>query len=373
MGCAGSRDTSAISIGIGQAMVKGSLEADWLTAVIRNNVMYDSLRLGATSLFFTPKLISQLATEHDESEMVARQMDFTTSEATLVNHAATGPSSHDATTRLAILFVRLGFHVHVLKHDATELRRDFTQSKPLYDSLGISAGAGLELRSQHCSHDESTDPKIVYCLIDGINRRFLRKLVEGHLDEFERTILIVDEAEDVLINDAPNNMFSRRDAQRSAEMVKAYEAVQKGGETPEMPEGVALETWEYALAVRDYCAKDVVEGTHYRVFKNEGKERVIMLDEHGNVPNVSLTSPWLIYLNYKLFGIEPFSETRHACVCTSYMFKRYKGVMSLCSAALSPAEHRFLSKSYSLLQYQAPQANGHPLLREARQRGSVQR
>ena len=47
-----------------------------------------------------------------------------------------------------------------------------------------------------------------------------------------------------------------------------------------------------------------------------------MLDKDGLVPKVKLTSPWLQYLSYQLCGIEPESQSRHACVCTPYMFNK---------------------------------------------------
>ena len=53
------------------------------------------------------------------------------------------------------------------------------------------------------------------------------------------------------------------------------------------------------------------------------------IDKDGNLPKVALTAPWLAYLNYSLCGIQPFSETRHACVCTPYVFNKYKGIFGL--------------------------------------------
>ena len=99
--------------------------------------------------------------------------------------------------------------------------------------------------------------------------------------------------------------------------------LKSGGSTK--PEGVDNEHWQFSMAVKAHCEKNTVEGKHYRIIESAGKKRVIQLDEQGNVPKVSLTSPWLIYLNYALCDIEPFSETRHACVCTPYVFNKYEG------------------------------------------------
>jgi len=86
---------------------------------------------------------------------------------------------------LALLMVKLhGLRVHVLENNAGLLQRDYAQNKPLYDKFGIKSGCDLN----------DMDSKIVYCLKDGINRRFLQILVEGKINEdLGHTVLIVDE------------------------------------------------------------------------------------------------------------------------------------------------------------------------------------
>ena len=69
---------------------------------------------------------------------------------------------------------------------------------------------------------------------------------------------------------------------------------------------------------------------------------VMMLDADGNLPKVALTAPWLSYLNYTLCGVEPFSETRHACVCTPYIFNKYKGIFGLTGSVGGKAELKYL-------------------------------
>ena len=87
---------------------------------------------------------------------------------------------------LAIFMVRLyGMRVHVLENNAGLLQRDFKQNAPFYARFDIKCGTNLD----------EEDTQIVYCLKDAINRRFLRRLVAGKLDEeLGKTVLIVDEA-----------------------------------------------------------------------------------------------------------------------------------------------------------------------------------
>ena len=186
------------------------------------------------------------------------------------------------------------------------------------------------------------------------NSRFLRKLVEGKLDqELGKTVLIVDEVDDLIVNERPNNLYVKRDDERSSAMVVSYQALKKNPNAPR-PSGVDEETWAYACAVQRYAEENTKENKQYRVMENNGKRRVVMLDDQGNVPKVALTSPWLIYLNYILCGIEPFSETRHACVCTPYIFNKYKGIFGLTGSVGGKAELNYLSKTYHAIKFDVP-------------------
>lgn len=131
------------------------------------------------------------------------------------------------------------------------------------------------------------------------------------------------QVDDLIVNERPNALYVKRDVDLSAQMIDSYKVLKSGGSTK--PDGVDNEHWQFSMAVKAHCEKNTVEGKHYRIIESAGKKRVIQLDEQGNVPKVSLTSPWLIYLNYALCDIEPFSETRHACVCTPYVFNKYEG------------------------------------------------
>ena len=49
---------------------------------------------------------------------------------------------------------------------------------------------------------------IVYTLKSGINKHFLRRMVEGKLDaDLRKTVLIVDEVDDLIVNERPNNHY----------------------------------------------------------------------------------------------------------------------------------------------------------------------
>ena len=122
----------------------------------------------------------------------------------------------------------------------------------------------------------------------------------------------------------------------------------------EKPGGVEDEVWDYAVAVAKFCDTKTKD-KHYRVVQTKGGgSAVMMLDADGNLPKVALTSPWLSYLNYSLCGVEPFSETRHATVCTPYIFNKYKGIFGLTGSVGGKAELTYLGKTYKSLKFDVP-------------------
>ena len=239
---------------------------------------------------------------------------------------------------LAIFMVKLyGVRVHVLEQGL--LRRDYAQNKPFYDKFGIKSGYNLD--------EDDTQIK------DAINRRFLRKLVEGKLDqELGATVLIVDEVDDLIVNERPNSHYVKKDAERSPALQQCYKTLKEGNRVK--PDGAEEEVWQYACAVADFCSQKE-QDKHYRVVQTRGGgQAVMMLDADGNLPKVALTSPWLAYLNYTLCGVEPFSETRHACVCTPYIFNKYKGIFGLTGSVGGKAELKYLSQTYKAIKFDVP-------------------
>ena len=110
-----------------------------------------------------------------------------------VAQMSTGEGKSIVIAMLAIFMVKLfNVRVHVLENNAGLLQRDYLQNKPFYDKFDIKCSANLD----------EEGGQIYYCLKDAINRRFLRKLVEGKLDEeLGQTVLIVDEVDDLIVNE----------------------------------------------------------------------------------------------------------------------------------------------------------------------------
>ena len=71
---------------------------------------------------------------------------------------------------------------------------------------------------------------------------------------------------------------------------------------------------------------------------------------------VKLTAPWLKYLQYKLTGQEDGikAESRFACVCTPYIFKKYAGIFGLTGSVGGKAELGYLTKTYHAIKFETP-------------------
>ena len=201
--------------------------------------------------------------------------------------------------------------------------------------------------------EDDEEARIVYVLKPTIFKHFLRRMVKGKLDEdLKASVLIVDEVDDLIVNERPNSHYVKKDAERSPALQQCYKTLKEGNRVK--PDGAEEEVWQYACAVADFCSQKE-QDKHYRVVQTRGGgQAVMMLDADGNLPKVALTAPWLAYLNYTLCGIEPFSETRHACVCTPYVFNKYKGIFGLTGSVGGKAELNYLAKTYKALKFDVP-------------------
>lgn len=232
--------------------------------------------------------------------------------------------------------------VHVLENNEGLLDRDFKQNEPFYSRFDIKSSFGPDGLAD-------PDAKIVYCLKKHVNKHFLRKMVEGHLDgELKQIVLIVDEVDDLIVNERPNSHYVKEDVEQTPDLKICYERL-KHGWTEQVeadpPENVDLNLWTRACSIVRFCEERIEEGVHYRKVMNDGGDEVIMLDERGHVPKVPLAAPWLQYINFKLCGRDPQAQTRYACVCTPYIFNKYAGIFGLTGSVGGKEELKYLTKT----------------------------
>ena len=245
--------------------------------------------------------------------------------------------------------------------------------------------------------------QVVYCLKARINQLFLRKMLEGQLDEVRggaviqpstsaltpsltriptltltlalslmaltlalmtlltlltltpqvlgNTVIIVDEVDDLVVNENPNSNYVKEDAERTPQFQACFEVLKRGEFL--MPRKVHNpRIWEQAqAAVRE--AERKVEGDDYRVINEEGKKvAVILVDK--KIPKVRLAALWLSYLNYKLSNEPPVAESPFATVCTPYVFNKYGGIFGLSGSVGGQAELTYLASTYGAVKFEVP-------------------
>ena len=83
-------------------------------------------------------------------------------------------------------------------------------------------------------------------------------------------VLIVDEVDDLVVNEQPNNHYVRKDVLKTPELRACYAALKDVESTEaaaamERPAGVSEEAWRGAVAVAMHCKEHKREGEHYRI------------------------------------------------------------------------------------------------------------
>jgi len=262
-----------------------------------------------------------------------------------VAQVGTGEGKSIVIAMLAIFVVKLfGKKVHILENNEGLLLRDYNANKLFYEQFDIQSGIKLD----------SPELQICYCLKSEINRHFLRKMIEGTLDEEARaTVLIVDEVDDLIVNERPTDYYAQSDADLTPQLRKCYKSIKAGDYS--LPQGVSEIVWEEAMASVTYCREQTEREKHWRIITDSnGNQRAIMLDAQGRVPKVTLTSPWLTWLNYNECGILPKAETRYAVVCTPYMFNKYACIFGLTGSVGGRTELDYLTKTYNAVKFNVP-------------------
>ena len=211
-----------------------------------------------------------------------------------------------------------------------------------FASFGIRCGIDLM--------DETAE--VVYCLKKSINTLFIRKMLDGKLDEtLGQTVVIVDEVDDLVVNENPNANYVKEDAERTPDLRKCFAAL-KRDEKLSFLRGVEVRIWEQAKeAVRE--ANSRVEGRDYRLVVEGGRQLAVIL-VNGVIPQVRRAAMWLSYLNYKLSGAQPIAESPFATVCTPYVFNKYAAIFGLSGSVGGQAELHYLASTYGAVKFEVP-------------------
>lgn len=130
---------------------------------------------------------------------------------------ATGEGKSIVIAMMAIFMVKIyGMRVHVLENNEGLLERDYATNAPFYSKFDIKSGKDIG----------NEETQICYCLKQAINKHFLKRMVVGKLDEdLRRTVLIVDEVDDLIVNEKPTAHYVKEDVLYTPEYMQAYTAL----------------------------------------------------------------------------------------------------------------------------------------------------
>ena len=259
----------------------------------------------------------------------------------IILQMATGEGKSIVIAMMAIYTVKqLGKRVHVLENNEGLLQRDFKTYEPFYRQFGLTCSKTIDATSDIC-----------YCLKKHNNAFFNERMLEGDLD-LSGTVLIVDEVDDLVVNEKPSLLYTKRDETLTPKYEAAYLALIGGAESP--PGGVERAVWDDCVRIkRETDSK--VEGLDFA--KSDGGWAMLEMGPDGTPrpPKVPLTDDWLVYKNLQDFELPPSKDTFRSSLCTPYMYNKYACIFGLTGSVGGEAERAYIQKTYLAVPYEVPQ------------------
>ena len=207
--------------------------------------------------------------------MAAARLDLVPS---LASQVGTGEGKSLIIAMSAIYLVKmLGMKVHVLENNSSLLEKDFAQFKTFYEQQGVNC----------CTRFSDPDANVTYCLrCDPEGKQdmeaFYRDSVYSGKEPFKKTVLIVDEVDELIVDGDPNVCYIKNVTGSGTQLKAAYDALRAGSGRPA---GVDDEIW--SVASRAYKnSQSKVEGKDY---VTSGSNVYLLTD--GVIAKRSVT-PW---------------------------------------------------------------------------------
>lgn len=239
-----------------------------------------------------------------------------------------------------------GKKVHVLSNNIGLLQRDYESFREFYDVFQVTSAAS----------DLSVNASIVYCQRRDIEE-YYRDQVQANQPPFRDTVLIVDEVDQLIVDESPNTRYVETNTQLSDFIFACFSALKADGEDARPPSThrqFNRKVWNeakeaYTTALNKTEGVGVKGG--YQLYK--GKYRMNG-EETGELKkhNVAL---WLEYINFDLLpDYRPVYQSRFYLQCMVYMLQQYEQIIGLSGSLGSPAEIRYLTKTYNASCFTVP-------------------
>ena len=258
-------------------------------------------------------------------------------ERALVAQVGTGEGKSLIIAMSAIYMVKeLGKKVHILENNESLLKKDFEQFRDFYASFGIKVADGTKTNN---SEFENYD--VIYTLRRDLESYYRDSVFRG-VPPFANTILIVDEVDELIVDDNPNQSYVKR-ADSSA-IAAAFKALKDGDGKPDH---VSMDMWQKAVAAKD-TANTKRRNIDYLI-TSEGE--IIICENSKPTHWVDL---WAEYICYVECNTAPSYHTRFFYQSMPYMLLQYECILGLSGSLGSPAEKNYLKSTYGAWNYTVP-------------------
>jgi len=291
------------------------------------------------------------------------------------------------------------FKVHVLENDEGLLAKDYGEFEKFFAGLGIRLGMANSstkpdtfIKNEGTAREEivegfkELDKKHVVYLTMRAMQNYYKYLVGKTPGFGDRTVLIVDEVDGLIVDKKPNDMFVKKDDEKSLEMKRALDQLiehqpnidpitQKRG-TPSTayktrPVGVSIPMWmriRQAFEALDKKSQGIKgeSGGDYVIDNDEkSKGDIYAINKEGERIDDGGTMLWLEILRYKMFikpppgqvrgkKWEPMLQSPYFFLSLPHMVRKYNAVLGLSGSLGSSTEKSFLNETYRAWSYDVP-------------------
>ena len=274
---------------------------------------------------------------------------------TVILQMKTGEGKSIVIAMLAVFTVLFyenrGLRVHVLENNEGLLDRDFSSFKPFYSRFTKANGKPLT-----CEPHIHPTADICYCLKKGNNRFFNQQLVDGSLD-LEKTVLIVDEVDDLVVNEVPFVKYKKEDVDLTPPFQLAFKKMAPrpiGEGLTRCPTGFDKDVWRTCTTIKKTASRKQ-EGEDFVMGNGEFLMLERQPDGSSKLPKVPLTDDWLSYKNFERFNTPIKKQTFFNGLCTPYMYNKYKCIFGLTGSVGGAAERVYIYQTYKGVAFEVPQ------------------
>ena len=284
----------------------------------------------------------------------------------LIAQVGTGEGKSLIIAMMAIYFVKvLNKRVHILENNPGLLSKDVEMMKPLFAAFGIKPqheGPGAELKptltwtsmesqNRRDCRSEFCKAGVTYCLRRNLERYYQDSIMAGDHAPLANTVLIVDEVDDLIVDEKPNQPYAAKDCEQPAFQAACREAQVEcdalGEEQFDVGNFANGDFVRETAAEAYLTAKKMVLGEDYSIVSGQ---YVILIDKKP----FELYDPALECLKFIKHGQPPHFSSTYYVQSVPYILSQYDCITGFSGSLGSPSERAFLAQQYKAWSFDTP-------------------